>query len=1029
MTTSATSSAPAGTLDADELTLLRVGVRAGAAVVHLQLAFVPDRGRLEAAYRAAATDLPGLRKALTLCETAPVWRFLDEPPPLTVHYLGDAPAESLTKTVGALATAWGSEVTQLDSDPETLSPAVRLGLITGPGAAALLLVHNPAALTLEQQTEALATVLHRYHQQAAAVSHRNAADLALPSAVPPVAVAEVQDGAQQPRFWITEPADSACDTVASSPGDPVQVRVPVGTGRSLSSLINAHLAAVRTATGRPVPNIAVQLSSRHRLIVTSAPVPSTESTGRLGDDQAGAGRALLAAASSATLYEIARKLGVGDVLDTQVLLDAHGPAADLADPDTSELIPLGGTALGPATTHPADATVLLHLIHCPSTGTTELQLVSTRLSPAQMRALGEVHQTALALPPRSAEPRGLTRPHENLTMAAWQGPQRGWDLQTPLHQLLRDQSRRTPGHVAVQDLDQQLTFRDLDERAARVAARLARLGIGPGAIVAVRASRNADLLVAFVGVMKAGAAYLPLDPLAPESRTVHMLHDAKVTLVLSDATYAASTPEGPWTASEIRDLASDHTDPDAPTELPEVTGDDLAYVIYTSGSTGLPKGVEVPHRGLVNYLHWCVEQYIGERTGGGAVFSSVAYDMVVPNLYAPLLAGQRVLMIPERADLFQITEALAENAPFAFLKLTPGQLDALAELLTTDQAKELTGMLAVGADAFTTRTLAHWHDREPTRHARILNEYGPTEASVGNSVHTIDDTVDLGVELVPIGRPIANTTMYVLDEDQQPVPVGVPGELYIGGTCVVRGYRGRPELTAERFLADPFAADPAARMYRTGDIGRWQPGGSIEFLGRRDQQVKIRGYRVEPAEVEAALTSHPQVTEAVVTAVGSRRELLALAGYYVATTPVDSVQLRQHLATRLPEHLVPTHLIAIPAVPLNANGKVDRSVLPAPGNTRHHATGQAAVDNVVGRQVTDALGLKPAADAASELPNTLSWTTGAALVLARTLSLPARVALNALDRSRSLGELCVHTAEAHRLHHAAAPTTPQGEVN
>ncbi|MFI2790413.1 amino acid adenylation domain-containing protein [Kitasatospora sp. NPDC018614] len=1029
MTTSATSSAPAGALDADELTLLRVGVRAGAAVVHLQLAFVPDRGRLEAAYRAAATDLPGLRKALTLCETTPVWRLLDEPPPLTVHDLGEAPAESLTKTVGALATSWGSEVTQLDPAPETLSPAVRLGLITGPGAAALLLVHNPAALTLEQQTQALAMVLHRYHQQAAAVSHRNAADLTLPSAVPPLAVAEVQDGAQQPRFWITEPTDSACDTAASSPGDPVQVRVPVDTGHSLMSLINAHLAAVSTATGRPAPNIAVQLSSRQRLIVTSAPVPPTESTGRLDDDQAGAGHALLAAAASATLYEVARRLGVVDVLDTQVLIDAHGPAADLADPDTSELIPLGGTALGPTTTHPADATVLLHLIHCPSTGITELQLVSTRLSPAQMRALGEVHQTVLALLPRSAEPQVLTRPHEKLTMATWQGPQRGWDLQTPLHRLVQEQSRRTPGRVAVQDPDQQLTFRDLDERAAQAAARLVRLGIGPGAIVAVRARRNADLLVAFIAVMKAGAAYLPLDPLAPESRTVHMLHDAKVTLVLSDATYTASTPDGPWTALEIRDLASGDPDPGAPTELPEVTGDDLAYVIYTSGSTGLPKGVEVPHRGLVNYLHWCVEQYIGERTGGGAVFSSVAYDMVVPNLYAPLLAGQRVLMIPEGADLFQITETLAENAPFAFLKLTPGQLDALAELLTADQAKALSGMLAVGADAFTTRTLAHWRDREPTRHARILNEYGPTEASVGNSVHTIDDTLDLGVELVPIGRPIPNTTMYVLDEDQQPVPVGVPGELYIGGACVVRGYRGRPELTAERFLADPFAADPAARMYRTGDIGRWQPGGSIEFLGRRDQQVKIRGYRVEPAEVEAALTSHPQVTEAVVTAVGSRRELLALAGYYVATTPIDSGQMRQHLATRLPDHLVPTHLIAIPAVPLNANGKVDRSALPAPGKARHHGTGPAAVDNAIGWQVTEALGLKQAADAASELPNTLSWTTGAALVLARTLSLPARVALNAVDRSPRLGELCVHTAEAHQLHHTAAPTEPEGEVN
>ncbi|MEV6676357.1 amino acid adenylation domain-containing protein [Streptomyces erythrochromogenes] len=1027
--TTTTSSAPAELLDPDELTLLRVGARAGAAVVHLKLDFVPDPGRLEAAYRTAATDLPELRKALELRGTTPAWRLLDEPPPLTAHDLSDEPPGTLTEAISALAAASGSKVTRLDPDPETPTPVVRLGLVAGAGGADLLLVHNPAALTLAQQTRVLTAVLHRYHRPTVVVPDLDSAERPLPAGTAPALTTEIRDGAQQPQFWITEPTSSGHSIAAPSPGEPVRVQVPCGTSHALEALIGAHLTVVRIAAGRPAPNVAVHLSSSHQLIVASVPVSPTALPGGRDGGPHAAVRSLLGTAPSATLYEIARTLGVADVLDTQILVDAHGPAADLADPSASTLVPLGVTALGPVTTHPADATVLLHVIHRPGTHRAALQLLSTRLSPAQLRALAEVHQAALALVPDSAEPRLLPRPHQELTMGAWQGPLRDWDLEVPLHRLLQDQARRTPDDIAVQDPDQQLTFRDLEERATRAAHRLARLGIGPGAIVAVRARRNADLLVSFIAVMKTGAAYLPLDPLAPQTRTVHMLRDADVALVLSDATYAASTPEGPWKTLDIRDLAASDAEPQTQVELPECTGEDLAYVIYTSGSTGLPKGVEVPHRGLVNYGHWCIEQYIGERTGGGAVFSSVAYDMVVPNLYAPLLAGQRVLMIPETADLFQIADVLAEHAPFAFLKLTPGQLDALAELLTTDQAKALTGMLAVGADAFTTRTLAHWRDREPTGRALLLNEYGPTEASVGNSVHPIDDTIDLGVELVPIGRPIANTTMYVLDEDQQPAPVGVPGELYIGGACVVRGYRGRPDLTAERFLADPFAADPAARMYRTGDIGRWQPGGSIEFLGRRDQQVKIRGYRVEPAEVEAALSSHPLITEAVVIAVGSRRELLALAGYYVAAAPVDTDGLRRHLAAHLPEHLVPAHLIPIPAVPLNANGKVDRPALPAPGGVGQHAAALGVAVGAIGRQVTEALGLKENAGPASELPSTLPWTTGAALVLARTLALPARVALNVVDQSQGLGQLRARAAEAHQLHQPATPAALAGTEN
>ncbi|GAA3411790.1 hypothetical protein GCM10018952_21900 [Streptosporangium vulgare] len=415
-----------------------------------------------------------------------------------------------------------------------------------------------------------------------------------------------------------------------------------------------------------------------------------------------------------------------------------------------------------------------------------------------------------------------------------------------------------------------------------------------------------------------------------------------------------------------------------PCDDPGATGtpESMAYLIYTSGSTGRPKGVMVPHRGLVNFLRWCVSAYAVGGVGGAPLFSSVAYDMVVPNIYTPLVVGQCLHVAAEDTALDELGAALSAR-PYGFVKLTPGHLEVLAGQLSAEQAAGLAGVLVVGADAFPSRALAFWQGLDPA--PVLLNEYGPTEASVANCVHTV--TGPIGGELVPIGRPIPGTSMYVLDEAMRPLPMGVPGELYIGGECVVRGYHGRPALTAERFLPDPFGA-PGSRLYRTGDLGRLRADGEFEFLGRIDDQVKIRGFRVEPGEVEAALDELPGVEQSVVVAApwpgagagsgadsgpgtgsgsgsgsagpgagavreggpggglgggsgagpGAGRRLVA---YVVGTA--TAAEMRAGLARSLPEYMVPSVFVPLPRDP--AQPQRQGGPIRAAGGERRHRAG------------------------------------------------------------------------------------------
>ncbi|MER5887984.1 amino acid adenylation domain-containing protein [Streptomyces sp. NPDC001941] len=506
-----------------------------------------------------------------------------------------------------------------------------------------------------------------------------------------------------------------------------------------------------------------------------------------------------------------------------------------------------------------------------------------------------------------------------------------------VHRLFEDQVRRTPGAVAVRELgdsERTLTYEELNGRANRLARYLVDQGVAPHDRVALLLRRSPDLVVACLAVWKAGAAYVPLDPAFPDPRLAFVVEDTEARLVVTESALAgraAALGGDVVVLDEAWPAVAGHAGSDL---VGGPDADALAYVIHTSGSTGKPKGVLVEHRGLANFLAWCVRRYAAEGDGGAPLFSSMAFDMVVPDLYTPLLIGQSVALAPDGLPPDRLGEVLAGGAPYSFVKLTPGHLELLAAQLTPEQARGLARLLVVGADAFPPAVLAAWRALAPD--VPLLNEYGPTEATVANSTYEIPPPAAPGAPeadapaTLPIGRPIPNTTLYVLDEDRAPVPPGVVGELHIGGTCVARGYANRPGTTAERFGEDPYGP-PGARLYRTGDLGRWLPDGQAEFLGRSDHQVKINGYRVEPGEVEAALVATEGVHQALVVTAATPAGAPALVAHVVPEpgSTLDPAALRTELARTLPAHLVPARVLELAHVPLNANGKVDRGALPA----------------------------------------------------------------------------------------------------
>jgi len=499
--------------------------------------------------------------------------------------------------------------------------------------------------------------------------------------------------------------------------------------------------------------------------------------------------------------------------------------------------------------------------------------------------------------------------------------------------LFEARAAAMPDAIAVVDGERTLTYRELDESANRIAHNLLSLGAGLERVVALCMDRSLELVTGLLAALKAGAAYLPLDPSYPAERLAYMLSDSRAVVLITTQAHEATVASSNVPRLLLGQAPSRLETLPSQAPVSTATEDSLAYVIYTSGSTGLPKGTLLTQRGLLNYLTWAQDAYAVKPGQGALVHTSIAFDATITSLLTPLLAGGTVHLLPPGREVEALAQALAQALQqlggHDLVKLTPAHLQVLSGLLSPESLTHLTGTFVVGGEALPPTTVAFWRERAPQ--VRLVNEYGPTETVVGCATYDVS-AGELPDGIVPIGRPIANTALYILDARMQPVPVGVTGELYIGGTGVARGYLGRPDLTAERFVADPFSQLPGQRLYRTGDHARFLPDGNLEFLGRRDGQVKLRGYRIELGEVESTLRQYTSVSDAVVIVREDVPGDHRLAAYVVpaAGAPLDTASLRAFLQQRLPEHMVPSALMALDVLPLTPNGKVDRKALPVP---------------------------------------------------------------------------------------------------
>ncbi|HRI49124.1 MAG TPA: amino acid adenylation domain-containing protein [Pseudomonadota bacterium] len=536
----------------------------------------------------------------------------------------------------------------------------------------------------------------------------------------------------------------------------------------------------------------------------------------------------------------------------------------------------------------------------------------------------EPHKSIASLPLLSAMERHLLLSEYNATASPFPSDR-------CVHQLFEAQVQRTPDACAVVFAGRQLSYRQLNCRANILAHHLRSLGVGPEVLVGLCVQRSPEMLIGLLAILKSGGAYVPLDPTYPPARLSLMLQDAAPSAVLVQRSLLSRLPQvsAPWVfIDDFAEAPAAHRDNPPSLSAPS----HLAYVIYTSGSTGRPKGVMIEHRGLTNYLHWASHAYPVASGQGVPVHSSIAFDLTVTSLFIPLLSGGFVVLVPEEDAVTALASLLGTRRNFGLVKLTPAHLDVLAQLLAAEDLSASTGALVIGGEALLYDSLAFWKKHAPA--TRLLNEYGPTETVVGCCLYEVQE---LGPSAtVPIGKPIANTEIFVLDPHLQLLPRGAVGELYIGGVGVARGYLNRPELTAEKFIRNPFSSDPTSRLYKSGDLARFRSDGNLEFLGRIDHQVKLRGFRIELGEIESVLSAQPEVRDCVVLAredtPGDKR-LIA----YVVPQPdqqPSSTLLSEHLANKLPAYMLPAAFVFLEALPLSPNGKLDRAALPAPSYER-----------------------------------------------------------------------------------------------
>jgi amino acid adenylation domain-containing protein len=533
----------------------------------------------------------------------------------------------------------------------------------------------------------------------------------------------------------------------------------------------------------------------------------------------------------------------------------------------------------------------------------------------------------------------LSETERRQILVEWSGQGAKYSRTHCLHQLFEAQAERIPDSVAVVDGKEQLSYRELNRRANQLAHRLRKMGVGPEVCVGLCLERSLDLVLGLVAILKAGGAYVPLDPAYPRERLEFLLLDAQARVILTQKGLSAN-----WANSDVRILCLDEEAESLAAESDQnlpctATPDNLAYIIYTSGSTGKPKGCLVSHRNVVRLLQATASSFQFDERDVWTLFHSLAFDFSVWELWGALGYGGRLVVVPY----------LVSRSPQAFYELLCEQRvtilnqtpSAFYQLIQAEEMAQSAQRLALrlvifGGEALDVLRLRPWFARHGDEHPRLVNMYGITETTVhvtNGPITAADATETLGS---PIGRPLSDLQAYVLDARFQPVPVVVPGELFIGGGGLARGYERAPDLTAERFLPNPFVSEPGARLYRTGDLVRWRPDGSLEFLGRVDHQVKIHGYRIEPGEIEAVLQSQPGVRQAVVLAredVPGDKRLVA----YIVAAPgavVSASDLRALVQQKLPTHMRPAAFVFLDALPLTEHGKLDRTALPAPDQTR-----------------------------------------------------------------------------------------------
>jgi amino acid adenylation domain-containing protein len=492
-----------------------------------------------------------------------------------------------------------------------------------------------------------------------------------------------------------------------------------------------------------------------------------------------------------------------------------------------------------------------------------------------------------------------------------------------LHELLEEQVKQAPESIALQYAEEQVSYRDLNGRANQLARSLRRLGVGPECRVAVCLERGCAMVVAMLAVLKAGGAYVPLDTAAPADRLQFMVQDSGPLAVLTEA-HLKPMFEG-VNGLAVIDLetmvCSGEESSDLDRDVAGLRPDNLAYLIYTSGSTGVPKGVEVTQGAVSNFLGSMRQDPGMSRDDVLLAVTTISFDIAALELFLPLSVGARVVLASRKdaADAGALAASIARHG-VTVMQATPATWHML---VAAGWQGEKRLRILCGGDQLR-RGLV---DELLGRSGGLWNLFGPTETTIWSTAHRVGG----GQGSVPIGRPIANTKVYLLDAAGEPVPVGVSGELYIGGAGLARGYHGRPDLTAERFVPDPFGELPGGRLYRTGDLARYLADGTLEYLGRNDFQVKIRGFRIELGEIEARLVECAGVSDAVVVAREDTPGSPQLVAYYVATggEALHAGQLRAHLAERLPEYMVPAAYVRLEALPLTANGKLDRKALPA----------------------------------------------------------------------------------------------------